>query len=79
MLLLIHALDSTCASWGFRCLNRAPVLVLFLTITCLMTKLKQLSNKFDVLFGEDSPWIGGVQCSQAAGSLSRDMGQERAL
>lgn len=49
MLYLIYTLNSTCVSLGSRYMSWAPLLVLFLTMACQMTKLKQLSEESDVL------------------------------
>lgn len=46
---------------------------------CQVTKVKQLSSKFDILHSrESSPWGGGVQCL-ANNTAPRGFGQERIL
>lgn len=40
---------------------RSPLNAVLWARNCQMTKLKQLSNKFDVLYSkETNPWIGDV-------------------
>lgn len=46
---------------------------------CQMTKLKQFSNKFDVLYSrKPTPWDGRVHWLTSSGTLfQRDFGQEQ--
>lgn len=46
-----------------------------------MTKQKQFSNEFDVLYSrENNPWIKQVQCLTRSGALFlRNFGQEQVL
>ena len=53
-----------------RWLSRAPLLVLFSTISCQMTKLKQFSNEFVVLYPrENNLQVRGVQILANSGAL----------
>lgn len=64
-----------------RWLSRGLLLVLFFTMACQMTKLKELGNASDALYSRrNNSWIGRVQ--RLTGSVTvpvGDIGQERVL
>lgn len=61
-----------------RWLSRGPLVVLFFTIACQMTKLKELGNTSDALYSRgNNPWIGRAKPLTGRGTVfQRDIGQE---
>lgn len=54
---------------------------LWIGINCQMTKVKQFSHQFGVLYSrENNPWFAAVQGLTSSGTFcQRDLGQERVL